>query len=144
MRHFLLYWLPVIAWMVLIFIMSTSRFSSANTARFVVPVLRFLFRRLTPNGLTRAHIRVREAAHFSEYLILSVLLFRGLRADSDSTWELQWMAISLAVLVAYAVLDEIHQMWEAGRTASWRHALIDIVGGAAGQLLIITCVYVVS
>lgn len=136
MRFFLLYWLPVVLWMALIFYMSTARFSFANTARLVEPILRLFFRRMSGDRIVAAHMKVREIAHFGEYMILSVLLFRAFRGENPETWQWNWMLLALAVLAGYAFLDELHQRWEAGRTGRLKHVWIDLVGGVAGQLLI--------
>ncbi len=139
MRTFLVYWLPVVVWMALIFLMSTSRFSMTHTARFIEPILRLLFRRLSGERLTLAHMRIREGAHFAEYVILSLLLFRAVRGVSAEAWQAGWMWVSLSTASAYAVLDETHQKWEAGRTAKLKHVLIDIAGVVAAQALIFLC-----
>lgn len=136
MHNFLVYWLPVLAWMALIFLMSTSRFSMGRTAKWIEPLLKFLFRKATEDRITRAHIRIREGAHFLEYLVLSVLVFRALRADAPGVWQAGWMWLSLLLTGAYGFADEWHQKWEAGRTARLKHALINVAGGVAGQSLI--------
>jgi VanZ family protein len=140
MRIFLLYWLPVLLWMAAIFLMSTSRFSMAQTSRFILPMLKLLFRRIDEERLTKTHIRIRESAHFVEYLILSVLVFRALRADNAASWELRWMILAIVIAGAYGFADELHQRWESGRTAKLKHALIDVAGGVAGQVLILIAV----
>ncbi len=136
MRGFLIYWVPVLAWMTLVAIMSTRRFSMGNTAKFVEPLLRWLFHGISGVGLTKAHIRVREAAHFVEYLILSVLLFRAFRMGNSDPWRARWMWASIAVLALYAALAESHQKWDSGRTARISHVLMDLAGGIAGQALV--------
>ena len=144
MGTFIRYWLPVLAWMAVIFILSTSRFSFGHTARFIEPLLRLFFPAIAEDRLTRAHIRIREGAHFVEYLILGVLLFRAARGDSEVPWLPGWMFLSFLVTTAYAILDELHQKWESGRTARLGHVLIDIAGGATAQALIFLAVGVLS
>jgi VanZ family protein len=142
MRTFLIYWLPVVAWMTLIFIMSTNRFSMGHTARFIEPMLRLLFRKISRERLVIAHMRIREGAHFAEYVILGLLLFRAVRGNHAEFWQVNWMWISLLITVGYAVLDELHQKWESGRTAKLKHVMIDIAGGVAAQLLLLACLLV--
>jgi VanZ family protein len=136
MRAFFFYWLPVFAWMAIIFILSTSRFSMARMSRFMVPILKLVFRVSDEERLKRAHTRVRESAHFVEYLILSVLIFRALRADDATSWEARWMVLSIVIAGAYGFADELHQRWESGRTSKLRHALIDVAGCLAGQVVV--------
>jgi VanZ family protein len=140
MRFFLIYWLPVLVWMAIIFVLSTSWFSMAQTAQFVEPLLRRLFPRLKAEGLSLAHVRFRESAHFGEYLVLGMLVFHAIRGDSDQSWRPRWMLASSLWTVGYAVLDELHQRWERGRTPKLRHVLIDAAGGCASQLLIFVCI----
>jgi VanZ family protein len=80
------------------------------------------------------HHFIRKAAHFTEYLILSVLLYRAVRAGRG--WS--WRAAATAVVVAglYAVADELHQLFVPGRTAAASDCLIDVSGAAAGQWLL--------
>jgi len=137
MAHFCVYWLPVLVWMGLIFVMSTSRFSMARTKRFVEPLLKLLFRRLSGERLTLAHTRIREGAHFAEYMVLSALVFRALRGDDPALWQWQWMVASILVTSAYGFADELHQRWEKGRTAKLRHALIDVGGAVVAQAVIL-------
>ena len=139
MRTFLIYWLPVVAWMTLIFIMSTSRFSMGHTARFIEPALRFLFRKISRERLRIAHMRIRGGAHFVEYATLSLLLFRAVRGHHEEFWQANWMCISLLITVGYAVLDEFHQKGVSGRTARVKHVMIDIAGGVVAQLLLLAC-----
>jgi VanZ family protein len=136
MRDFCFYWLPVLVWMAVIFGLSTSRFSMARTAGFIEPLLRRLFGRISEDRLMQTHIRIREAAHFLEYLLLSLLVFRALRAGDAEVWEARWAVVALLITVGYGLLDELHQRWEAGRTARWKHAMINAAGGLAGQVLI--------
>src|SRR5436309_2524113 len=140
MGTFLVHWLPVALWMALIFYLSSSRFTFGKTARFVEPLLRLLFRKINSDRLTLAHIRVREAAHFGEYIVLSLLVFRAVRGDHPATWQASWMWSSLAISTVYAVFDETHQKWEAGRTPKVEHVLIDVAGIVTAQVLIILCV----
>lgn len=142
MRTFLVYWLPLVLWMGLIFWMSTSSFSMKKTARFVEPILRLFFRRLSGERMDVAHMRIREAAHFGEYVVLSLLAFRAVRADNSEAWRWEWMAIALAITIAYAVTDELHQKWESGRTPKVKHVMIDVAGGVTAQLLLLLCLLV--
>ena len=132
MRLFLLSWLPVAVWMGMIFWMSTSRFSFANTARYIEPILRRLFRRLPDPALQQAHARVRAAAHFVEYMILALLVFRAARAGEPPAFRPAWFAIALGITVAYGAVDEWHQGFEPGRSPRVRHFLADVAGAIAG------------
>ena len=80
------------------------------------------------------HQTIRKLAHFIEYLVLSVLLYRALRAGRR--WDLRAASMSLAIAGLYSVGDEFHQWFVPGRTAAAADCLIDVSGAAAGQGLL--------
>ncbi len=95
-------WLPVVFWAGVIFTFSS------------IPGL--------GTGLGTGDLVLRKLAHFAEYAILAVLLYRAVgRAPA---------ALALASL--YAATDEVHQLFVAGRHASPLDWLIDSAGAAAG------------
>jgi len=127
-------WLPVVVWAAVIFTFSTSLFSHDQTSAIVLPLLGFLFPNARPEELRAMHAAVRKLAHFSEYLVLSVLLYRALRAGRR--WELRTAAVALGLAGLYAITDEVHQVFVPGRTAAALDCLIDFSGAAAGQGLV--------
>ncbi|MSR64539.1 MAG: hypothetical protein EXS18_02020 [Verrucomicrobiae bacterium] len=88
--------------------------------------------------------KARSAAHFVEYIILSLLVFRAVRGEASTSWQANWMWMSLAIATVYAVLDETHQKWEAGRPPRLKHVLIDIAGILTAQVLIFVCFFATS
>ena len=88
----------------------------------------------THTQLLAMHHFIRKLGHFTEYLILSVLLYRALRGGRR--WSLQAAATAVVVAGLYAVLDEFHQLFVPGRTAAASDCLIDVSGAAAGQGLL--------
>jgi VanZ family protein len=127
-------WLPVLVWGAAISTFSTSLFTGENTAIFVVPFLSFLFPHATHTDLIAMHYAIRKLAHFTEYAILSVLLYRALR--NGPGWSLRAAVIAVAMSALYSVLDEAHQWFVPGRTAAATDCLIDVSGAAAGQGLL--------
>jgi len=99
-------WLPVLAWAAVIFALSS------------VPSL--------SSGLGSWDTVLRKGAHMSEYAILAVLLWRALGSE--------WPALGLAI--AYAVSDEIHQLFVRGRQGSPLDVAIDTVGILLGLTLL--------
>jgi len=126
-------WLPVVAWAALISLFSTGWFSNEQTGRVFIPLLHWLFPSLPPHSLQAIHRSVRKAAHFTEYLVLSGLIHRRLRQEG---WRpLGAATAALVVSVAYACIDELHQVFVPGRTATWGDVGIDSLGAATAQLL---------
>jgi VanZ family protein len=99
-------WLPVIAWAAVIFAFSS------------IPSL--------GTGLGFWDTLLRKGAHVTEYAILGALLLRALRREPPA----------LAVGIAYAATDELHQHFVRGRYASPVDLLIDAVGVALGVYLL--------
>jgi len=98
-------WAPVVLWAGLIFALSS------------VPDL--------GTGLGGWDLLLRKLAHAGEYAILGALLVRALRRPGA--------AVALGVL--YAVSDEVHQSFVAGRMGSALDVGIDAVGVVCGVLL---------
>ena len=125
-------WWPALAWAVVISGFSTGVFTSDNTSRVIVPILHWLFPHAANATLFRIHHYIRKCAHFTEYFILSLLVLRGVRAGRPGT-RFAWALLVVAIVLAYASLDEYHQSFVPGRTAAVRDVLIDTCGGIAAQ-----------
>lgn len=98
-------WAPVVLWAAVIFALSS------------VPDL--------GTGLGTWDLVLRKIAHAGEFALLGALLLRALREELPA----------LALGIAYAVSDEVHQHFVAGRVGSPLDVLIDSVGVALGVLL---------
>ena len=98
-------WAPVAAWAALIFTLSS------------IPHL--------GTGLGGWDLVLRKIAHAGEYGILAALLVRALRRP--------WWAVTLAVL--YAISDEVHQSFVAGREGAVLDVVIDSIGVVVGTVL---------
>jgi VanZ family protein len=120
-------WLPAIFWAGVIFSMSTDTFSSEHTASVLEPILRWLIPSLTGEGFNTVHHFIRKSAHFTEYFIFCLLLYRGVRGGHKG-WRWTWGVAALFCAAGYSVLDEIHQAFVASRTASAYDSLLDSVG----------------
>ena len=132
-RRLVWYWMPVIAWMGLIFVASTDLMSGEHTSRFIGPFLRWLNADISPAAIEAVQLLVRKAAHVTEYAILAVLLFRALVGGGNRRTAHAWLVIFLAG--AYAAFDEYHQSFVASRTGSPRDVAIDVCGALVGVML---------
>jgi VanZ family protein len=128
----LLPWLPAILWAALISYASTDTFSEAHTSLIILPILRWLMPHASAATLEYAHMFIRKGAHFTEYLVFSVLLLRAVRDDRRG-WQLRWALAALALAAGYSALDEFHQSFVPSRTASPWDSLLDTAGAAAAQ-----------
>lgn len=144
MKSFLriLAWLPAIAVMALIFMFSSQDADTSNdtSSQFV----EIITENLIPNydKLTSAekaelndelqHI-VRKTAHGLIFLVLAATVFFALACSSVKpplAFFLSWLIAS-----AYAVTDEIHQLYVPGRACMVTDMLIDSSGALVGALI---------
>jgi VanZ family protein len=98
-------WLPVAAWAAVIFVFSS------------IPSL--------SSGLGTWDTVLRKGAHIAEYAVFGALLYRAFGREAPA----------LAVGIAYAATDELHQHFVRGRHASPVDVAIDGVGVALGMLV---------
>src|ERR1043166_7505203 len=124
---FLKVWLPVLAWMIFIFIGSTDLLSAEHTSRFIGPFLRWFAPDVSDATIASVQLVVRKCAHLTEYAILAALLCRALRQSRHPG--------AFIIAAVYAALDEFHQSFVASRTASPGDVLIDCIGAMIGVLL---------
>lgn len=118
--------------------MSTDTFSSKHTSRILEPILRWLVPSLTSGQFELIHHFIRKCAHFTEYFVFCLLLYRGVRADRKG-WRWTWGVAALFGAASYSALDEIHQAFVASRTASVYDSLLDSTGAFAAFAALWLC-----
>jgi len=136
MKSFLKYWLPLLIWLGVIFLGSTSLMSAEHTSRLIVPILLWLKPGMSPKTIWIILVIMRKCAHVSEYAILALLLWRAFR--SGPTLRTKLPKLFSAVLLACAVFaasDEFHQSFVKSRTPSVGDVLLDVVGALFGLLI---------
>lgn len=126
MKYFYKY-LFVIAWALLIFLLShePAGESSARSAVIVNTVAGFL-----PFAESVLTYIVRKSAHVVAFFVLGVLLYIAVRSHKLSAKRA--ILISVAGVFAYAVFDEVHQLFVPGRSGEIGDVLLDTIAGAAG------------
>ncbi len=120
-------WWPAIAWAGVIFTLSTDSFSSEHTATVLSFFVKWLFPHLSEDQFRFIHHIIRKSAHFTEYFIFCILIYRGVRGDRKG-WRWTWGIAALSVAAGYSILDEIHQAFVVSRTASPYDSLLDSIG----------------
>ncbi|MDP1629439.1 MAG: VanZ family protein [bacterium] len=110
----LIYWLPVFLWSALIFWFSS------------VPGLE--------SGLeVKTDFALRKLAHLAEYGILAILWIRALTAAGLP--RRRAFLFSILFCVAFAISDEIHQLYVPGREGKIYDVLIDAAGVILGAYI---------
>jgi VanZ family protein len=132
------YWLPAIFVAILISVFSSHFFSSEQTARVIMPILRWLFPLASHRALHLTHVAIRKLAHVTEFAVFSIAVFHGVRGRC-SGWRLDWALYTLLIAVAYAGLDEWHQSFVPLREARVRDVVIDATGAVLAQVVV--CAY---
>jgi VanZ family protein len=120
-------WMPVIAWMILIFAGSSDALSAEHTSRFIVPFLHWLDPTMSAATIVTVHMMIRKLGHFSEYAILAALIWRGIRGTLSISGALLALSAFFAAAV-FAASDEFHQSFVPTRTASAHDVMIDCTG----------------
>ena len=105
-------WLPVLAWMAIIFAFSSRHGGGSLDASEVV---------------------LRKLGHALGYLVLALLLLRALRRSGAGPLALP---VAVGSALAYAASDEWHQSFVPGRTGTVRDVAIDGIGIAAAALAV--------
>jgi VanZ family protein len=129
------YWLPVLFMLGVMYYFSTDVFSGENTRG----ALDWILHQLWPAGikhLTQLNFIVRKTMHFAEYALLAGLMYRAFRADSPVRWRLLWACYTFALIVSWALLDELHQAQTHRRGGSIYDSMIDSAGGLTMLLVI--------
>lgn len=113
LRSSLFQWLPPLALMVVIFLLSAQPDLSS--------------------GLGIVDLVGRKVVHAAEYALLCALWWRALRHSTPAPVAL---VASLTVSIAYAASDELHQSLVPGRTGTPIDVCIDALGAALAALVI--------
>lgn len=81
-----------------------------------------------------AQVILRKTLHVVAYGLLGALDFRAVRG-AQRGWLLRWSAIAVLLATTVASLDEWHQSYVPGRTATPRDVVIDMAGAMLAQFL---------
>ncbi len=132
--------LLVLIWMIVIFNFSNQNGTkSTNTSDIVTSMVVNVTTNATNKEYTREEVKkkvedstfyIRKTAHFTEYLILGILVLNLLSNYGKINKRMLLLALIFCYL--YAVSDEIHQIFITGRTAKFLDTLIDGTGALIG------------
>lgn len=134
----IIYMLAIIIWMAIVFTFSnqpadvSSKASGGITERVVHAITKDN-KKITQTQRDQIETIIRKCAHFALYLIGGILT-----ANFLSTTKVQDKRIyiyAIAFCFAYAITDEIHQLFVPGRSGEIRDVIIDTAGATTGTML---------
>ncbi len=125
-----------ILWMIIIFLFSNqkSTVSTNNSRSFVrstiANIYKFFDSDATEEEIDKVvltfDVPVRKLCHFSEYLILSILVLFMLKSYGVNN-----LYLTILICFAYACTDEIHQLFVVGRSGNIKDIIIDTLGSVS-------------
>ena len=129
-------WLLVLAWLVIIFVLSSEGFSETSTGSVLRPFLRWLFPEWSTAEIRNLHHAIRKAAHMSVYGVLALLGFRALRLSLAANLpRLAGLAVGLVLVTAAS--DEFMQSFSKTRTGSVLDVGYDLAGAVVALALLL-------
>jgi len=135
----MVYWLPALVWMVVIYSASSDQSSFQHSSRIIEPILRWFFPHLSDQTVDGIVFAVRKCAHVTEYAILALLFWRALRQPQrheSRPWRGSQARLAVLLVAVYAASDELHQLFVPSRQASVLDVLLDTSGAAIGLLVL--------
>ncbi len=115
-RRLAVYWLPVAAWMGLIFLLSAQPDLPHPPSAFLDHV-------------------VKKGGHMAAFAILAWLWWRALHRERGMPMGVA-LGLALMFTVLYAVSDEVHQSFVPGRKPRATDVLFDSLGASAMVIII--------
>lgn len=125
--------------MCVIFTASGDKESTKHSSRYFEPLMHWLFPSMSQPHVEQVHYAFRKGCHMVEYAILAVLAWRAIRQpqrNDPRPWKWSEAGLALAIALLYAASDELHQSFVPSRTGQVSDVLVDVIGGAAGLLLL--------
>lgn len=127
---------PLILWLAVIFINSSTMGATNNTSRFIRPLLEWLFAGESAATIDVYHGYIRKLAHFTEYAVLGFFAARAFWYSSQTILRKFWFVWAFLFVAFVASADEYNQSFNPLRTGSAYDVLIDVSGGLAMILFI--------
>ena len=131
---------PLILWVAVIFINSSTIGASSSTSRIIRPLLEWIFPAADAATLDIYHGYIRKLAHFTEYGMLAFFASRAFWLSSQNILRKLWFVWAFLFVAFVAWFDEYNQSFNPLRTSSGYDVLIDVSGG----LFAVTVLYAIK
>lgn len=126
-KRIVLYWLPAVAWMGLIFVLSSSLLVGTVAAVEGRPSASL-------SDVVIATVTYGPLVHLVEYAVLAILIYR-LLASYPALARGYVLGGTFVLASGYGLVDEFHQFFVYGRDSSLSDAGMDALGALAGLAL---------
>ena len=133
----------IILWMIIIFLLSNQKaqdskqLSNSFIAKTIINIYEMKHGEISEENKIEIKENysfiVRKTAHFTIYLILGLLVSIVLIGKNLSINQI--IIYGVLICMAYAVTDEIHQIFVSGRSGEIRDVIVDTCGSTIGILL---------
>jgi VanZ family protein len=131
-----LLWVVTAAWAGTISVLSTGAYSSSVTGWLLGQILLSLHIHLNPHTFRTIHFLIRKLAHCTEYGVFGLLLYHSFEPRHPERWDIRGAFAALIIVGLFSLLDEYHQSFVPGRTASLVDCGIDTAGALLGMVLL--------
>ena len=135
-RNSVAWWLITSAWAAGIFYLSTAGFGETHSLRISALFLTFFHLSSSTSTMTELNVILRKLAHLTEYAVFSFLLYRCFTRSAWPQWQPRMAQWCITIAAAYALTDELHQLFVQGRRASLYDFGIDTAGAVVAMLAI--------
>lgn len=127
-------WIFVVVWVLVIFAFSNMPSEvSDKQSDFVINSLNFIGIDIQSLVGQLATFLVRKAAHFTEYLVLNILIFNALGENMKFRKK---FILAIVLSFFYACTDEFHQTFIPGRDGKFKDVMIDTSGALFSYVII--------
>jgi VanZ family protein len=117
-------------------LLSTAAYSGSVTGWLLAQLLLSLHIHLTPHTFATVHFLIRKLAHITEYAIFGLLLYHSFAPRHSERWNARSAFGAVVVAGLFSLLDEYHQSFVPGRTASLVDCGIDTAGALLAMILL--------
>jgi VanZ family protein len=131
-----LLWVVTVGWAGAMSVLSTGAYSGSVTGWLLAQILLSLHIHLTPHTFATIHFLIRKLAHGSEYAIFGLLIYHSFEPRHPERWNARSAFGALVVAGLFSLMDEYHQSFVPGRTASLVDCGIDTAGALLGMVLL--------
>ena len=131
-----LLWVVTAAWAGTISVLSTGAYSSSVTGWLLGQILLLLHIHLNPHTFATIHFLIRKLAHCTEFAVFGLLLYHSFEPRHPERWDIRGAFAALIIAGLFSLVDEYHQSFVPGRTASLVDCGIDTAGALLGMVLL--------